>query len=64
MKRRCGPDHPDVGTALSNLALLHFEQSDWARAADFWRRSTGVITRRAERGTERPLAGRLTGKNK
>ena len=47
-----GPDHPYVGASLSKLAYLYFVQSDWAHAADFLRRSTGVITRRAERGTE------------
>ena len=51
-EKALGPDHPDVGTSLNNLAVLYFVQRDWARAADYWRRSTGVIVRRAERGTD------------
>jgi CHAT domain-containing protein len=43
--------------------LLYFVQRDWVRAADFWRRSTGVIVSRAQRGTlARGQA--LTGKQK
>ncbi len=49
-EKALGPDHPAVGTSLNNLAALYFAQRDWARAADYWRRSTGVIIRRAERG--------------
>src|SRR6476659_2636040 len=45
-----GPDHPEVGNALNNLAMLAYTQSDWARATDYWRRSTGIISRRSERG--------------
>jgi len=45
-----GPDHPEAGFRLNDLATLHFEQGDWERAAHFWRRSTGVIIRRAQRG--------------
>jgi CHAT domain-containing protein/Tfp pilus assembly protein PilF len=48
-----GPDHPDVGQVLSALAGLAFGRSDWAVAADYWRRSTGLIKRRAERGLAR-----------
>src|SRR5262249_15726446 len=45
-----------------NLAGLYFEQGDWERAADFWRSSTSVIIRRAQRGT---LVGEaLTGRRK
>ena len=39
-----------MAPSLNNLAVLAYCQSDWARAADYWRRSTGVIQRRAERG--------------
>jgi CHAT domain-containing protein len=58
-----GPDHPDVGESLNNLAGLYFEQEDWARAADFWRRSTSVLTHRAQRGTA-DVGQALTGKRK
>src|SRR5262249_39599903 len=40
---------------------------DWARAADLWRRSTGLIIRRVQRGTNNPGSSRgqpLTGKRK
>ena len=50
-EKALGPDHPDVATSAQQPGRLYFAQSDWARAADFWRRSTGVIMRRAERGT-------------
>jgi len=49
-EKALGPDHPDVGASLNSLAILYFLQRDWARAADFWRRSTGVIITRAQRG--------------
>jgi hypothetical protein len=56
-----GPDHPDVGQSLNNLAVVYFVQRDWAPAVDFWRRSTRVIIGRAQRGTF--AAGQaLTGK--
>src|SRR5262249_36398539 len=58
-----GPDHPNVVAPLNNLALLHFLQRDWARAADFWRRSTSVIVKRARRGTLE-VGQPLTGKRK
>jgi len=45
-----GPDHPDVGWALGNLAQVAYAQSDWEGAAEYWRRSTGIIQRRVERG--------------
>lgn len=46
-----GPEHPDLGITLNNLAVLAYVQSHWAAAADYWRRSTGVIRRRIERGS-------------
>jgi CHAT domain-containing protein/tetratricopeptide (TPR) repeat protein len=50
-EKALGPDHPDVSRDLGNLAGLYFGHSDWARAADYGRRSTSVIIRRAQRGT-------------
>jgi tetratricopeptide (TPR) repeat protein len=59
-EKALGPDHPDVGIRLDNLAGLYFERSDWTRAAEYWRRGTGVSIRRTQRGT---LVGEaLTGK--
>jgi CHAT domain-containing protein/tetratricopeptide (TPR) repeat protein len=49
-EKALGPEHPDVGVTLNNLAWLAYNQSDWWRVARFWRRSTGVIKRRTERG--------------
>ena len=49
-EKTLGPEHADVGQSLNNLALLAYLKSDWARAADYWRRSTGIIKRHAERG--------------
>jgi tetratricopeptide (TPR) repeat protein len=63
IEKALGPDHPDVSTALNNLALLYFVQQDWTHAADFWRRSTGVIISRAQRGTL-GVGQALTGKQK
>jgi tetratricopeptide (TPR) repeat protein len=61
-EKALGPDHPDLASHLSNLAALYFSQGDWGRATDYWRDSTNVITRRAQRGT---LVGEaLTGKRK
>jgi tetratricopeptide (TPR) repeat protein/CHAT domain-containing protein len=59
-KNALGPDHPDVGTDLNGLADLYFRQSDWTRAAEFWRESTNLSIRRAQRGTL--LGEALTGK--
>jgi CHAT domain-containing protein/tetratricopeptide (TPR) repeat protein len=62
-QKALGSDHPTVGGYLNNLALLYFRQGDWARAADYWRRSSGVTIRRAQRGTL--IVGQvLTGKSK
>ena len=62
-EKALGPDHPDVGTSLNNLAALYFAQRDWARAADYWRRSTALVVRRAERGTA-DVGQAVTGKRK
>jgi CHAT domain-containing protein/Tfp pilus assembly protein PilF len=62
-EKALGPEHPWVATTLSNLGALYSVQRDWARAADFWRRSTAVIIRRAQRGTDDVGQG-LTGTRK
>jgi hypothetical protein len=43
-----------VGQSFNNLAVLAFIQRDWMRAADYWRRSTSLIVRRAQRGALGP----------
>ena len=62
-ERSLGADHPLVGIALSNLAVLSFVQRDWPRAADYWRRGTAILMRRAQRGTA-DVGQTLTGKRK
>jgi CHAT domain-containing protein/tetratricopeptide (TPR) repeat protein len=44
-----GRDHFEVGASLNNIAVLAYLQSDWARAADYWQRSTDLTKRRTER---------------
>jgi CHAT domain-containing protein len=61
-EKALGPDHPDVGARLNNLATLYFHQSDWALAAQYWRRSTGLLIRRTQRGTV--VGEAVTGKKK
>jgi tetratricopeptide (TPR) repeat protein len=53
-----GLEHPTVITSLSNMAWLAYDQSDWSVATEYWRRSTDVIRRRAERGF---ASGRMEG---
>ena len=63
-EKALGPDHPDGRQPRSTTwPVLYFVQRDWARAADFWRRSTGVTVRRAQRGTD-DVGQALTGKRK
>ena len=56
-----GPDYPEVAAVLNNLAELALEQRNWAGAADYWRRATNVIERRAERGLVRSEEGASKG---
>jgi hypothetical protein len=62
-EKALGPNHPDVGQSLNNLAALAFVQREWQRAADYRRRSTSVIVRRAQRGTD-DRGQVITGKRK
>lgn len=45
-----GADHPFIVEALNSLAGLYYVQRDWVRTAEYWRRSTQISVRRAERG--------------
>ena len=56
-EKALGPEHPSVRISLSGLAWLAVAQNDWGPAANYWRLSTGVIQRRAQRG----LAGTAEG---
>jgi CHAT domain-containing protein/Tfp pilus assembly protein PilF len=60
-ERVLGPAHPDTLNTINNLAAVYFEQSKWAQAASFGRRSTAAIAAQTIRGAEAPLQ-RLTGK--
>ncbi len=62
-ERVLGKDHPDTLVGVNNLALLYFVQRDWARAAQFWRRSTAAIAMRVQRGAL-DTSQALTGKKK
>ena len=64
LREGAGPRPPrSVGTALNNLAALYFAQRHWARAADYWRRSTAY--HRAPRPARHGRVGQaLTGKGK
>jgi hypothetical protein len=46
-EKALGREHPGVALPLSNLAALSMEQGEWAHAAEFWRSSTSILTRRA-----------------
>jgi CHAT domain-containing protein/tetratricopeptide (TPR) repeat protein len=56
-----GAEHPHVVGVLANLAVVAGAHGDWAQAADYWRRSTNVIERRAERGLALAGAGSVKG---
>jgi tetratricopeptide (TPR) repeat protein len=60
-EKALGREHPDLANTLNNLARHHYEQSDWARAANYWRRGTNVIRRRAERGLSGTKEGSSNG---
>ena len=41
-EKALGPDHPDVATALNNLAELYREQGRYAEAAPLYKRSLAI----------------------
>ncbi len=51
-ERAYGPDHPAVAFDLGSLAHLAFTRGEWTTAADYWRRSTSIIIRRAADSAE------------
>lgn len=48
LEKVLGPQHHKVATSLGGLATLAFVQRDWERAAEFWRRSSYVLSRRTQ----------------
>ena len=42
-EKNVGPDHPDVATSLSNLALLYHTQGDYAKAESLYKRSLAIL---------------------
>ena len=45
-ENECSARRSETLNTIANLAALHFEQSDWIRAAQFLRRSTAGIAER------------------
>ncbi|MGB0670195.1 MAG: tetratricopeptide repeat protein, partial [Rhodospirillales bacterium] len=45
LERSLGDDHPDVATALNNLALLHYTQADYDAAEPLYRRALAIDER-------------------
>ena len=50
--RVLGAEHPTTLMIVSNLALTYLAQSDWPRAAQYWRRSTAGLIQRTRRGAQ------------
>jgi len=44
-KRALGPEHPDVGASLNNLADLYLAQGDYPRALPLFERSLAILER-------------------
>jgi tetratricopeptide (TPR) repeat protein len=42
LEKSLGIDHPDVATALNNLALMYYEQGDYAAAEPLYRRALAI----------------------
>ena len=38
-EKALGPDHPDVATSLNNLALLYYNQGQYAKAEPLYQRA-------------------------
>lgn len=60
VEKALGPEHPSAALGLSNLADLRLEQQDWSGATDLYRRSTGIVVKRTQRGSHdlgKPLTG-------
>lgn len=57
-ERVLGADHPDTLGALRVLALLYFEQKDYGRALDYWRRAAAGYAGRTLRGLRDGGAGK------
>ena len=48
-EKALGGDHPRVGLSLANLGYLHLAQGQLREVEKFWRRSTDLTVRRAQR---------------
>jgi CHAT domain-containing protein len=46
-----GPDHPDVGTYLSNLAGLRVSQQDWSDAVTLLKRGAEIVIQASKRSS-------------
>ena len=63
MAERLGPDHRELSTVLNNLAGLYLMQRNWTAAVEYGRRSTNLVIRRSERGTD-DVGQAVTGKSR
>lgn len=60
-EKALGQAHISVAINLNNLAWVALGQNDLAGAADYWRRATALLQRRAERGLGGTPGGSLKG---
>ena len=58
-EKALGPEHPDVGTVLNNLALLYHAQDRYGDAEPLYRRSLAILEKAP--GPEHPDVGTLLG---
>ncbi|MGI9405779.1 MAG: CHAT domain-containing protein, partial [Hyphomicrobiaceae bacterium] len=58
-EKNFGPDHPDVGTGLTNLAGLYYGQGQWDRSLFYLDKGTQVYARRSGRAGSAELAGQV-----
>ena len=52
-----GSEHPQTLLSVNNMAVLYYVQSDWARAAELWRRTTSAIAAREPARRSPPSPG-------
>lgn len=58
-EKSLGPDHPDVGFSLNNLALVYMRQGRFTEAEPVFRRSLAIFEKAL--GAEHPNVGKAVG---
>jgi tetratricopeptide (TPR) repeat protein len=58
-EKSLGPDHPDVGFSLNNLALVYMRQGRFTEAEPVFRRSLAIFEKAL--GAEHPNVGKALG---